>query len=93
MAKELAPIDISKSPDMLRIAEEVQATNSPRILRRDNEDIAVVMPIQRRRRVGDRDPHKAFLSAAGGWKNLIDPEALKRNLEASRGSDRASVEL
>lgn len=78
MAKEFAPIDISKSPDMLRIAEEVRATHSPRILRRDNEDIAVVMPIQPKRRVGDHDPHKAFLSAAGGWRSLIDPEAEER---------------
>lgn len=93
MAKELASIDISKSPDVLRIAEEVRATNIPRILRRDNEDIAVVMPIHPRRRVGHHDPHRAFLSAAGGWKNLVDADALKRDLKASRGSDRASVEL
>lgn len=93
MAKELLPIDISKFPEMLRIAEEVKATNSPRILRRENEDIAVVMPIHPRERVGHGDRYHSFLSAAGGWRNLVDPDALKRALAASRSSDRPAVEL
>ena len=93
MAKDLASIDISKSPDMLRIAEEVRTTNIPRVLRRNDEDIAIVMPIHPPRRARHRDPHQALLSAAGGWRNLIDPETLKRELKASRGSDRPSVDL
>src|SRR4051812_32967747 len=45
MAKELAPIDISHVPELLRVAEDVRATNTPRVLRRNDEDIAMVVPL------------------------------------------------
>jgi hypothetical protein len=45
MNRNLAPIDISSQPDIRRLAEEVQATKTPRVLQRDNESIAVVMPL------------------------------------------------
>jgi hypothetical protein len=48
MAKELTSIDISNVPDLLRVAEDVRATNTPRVLRRNNEDIALVVPIAAR---------------------------------------------
>jgi hypothetical protein len=46
MAKELKRIDISSIPELLSIAHEVQSTNEPRILRQDNEDVALLTPIQ-----------------------------------------------
>jgi hypothetical protein len=45
MSSNLTPIDISNQPDILRLAEEVQATRTPRVLKRDSESIAVVMPL------------------------------------------------
>lgn len=45
MASEYAPIDISHTPELLKLAEEVQKTNRPRVLRRADEDIAVITPI------------------------------------------------
>jgi hypothetical protein len=45
MNRNLVPVDISRQPDMLRLAEEVQATQTPRVLKRDNESLAVVMPL------------------------------------------------
>jgi hypothetical protein len=63
MARELKRIDITNVPELLRIAEEVQASQEPRVLRRDSEDLAVVRPIKpSRRRVppgratGAKDP-------------------------------------
>lgn len=44
MTEELKPIDISNMPELLRLAEEVHDTGEPRVLRRDSEDLVVVMP-------------------------------------------------
>jgi len=44
MARELKHIDISDKPDLARIAEEVRATQEPRALCRNGEDIALVVP-------------------------------------------------
>lgn len=40
------PIDISKFPDLLRIAEEVQTTKTARTLKRDSESIALLTPVE-----------------------------------------------
>lgn len=47
MAKELKTFDVSNAPDVRKLAEEVQATQEPQILRRDKEDLAIVSPIRR----------------------------------------------
>jgi hypothetical protein len=45
MAKEPKRIDISRIPELLSIAQEVRATNEPRILQQENEDVAMLTPI------------------------------------------------
>ena len=47
MAHELEPFDISDTSDFLRLAEEVHRTRTPRLVRRDNEDLVVVSPAPR----------------------------------------------
>lgn len=90
------PIDITRIPEMLRIAEEVRARNQSCVLRWDEGDEVVIMPAVAKRRA-KRTPIKAdygvFLSAAGSWKGLIDAKAFKEQIKASRNSDRASVNL
>ena len=54
MARELKRIDITDVPDLLRIAEEVRTTQEPRVLRRDSEDVAILVPVQPARRRGAR---------------------------------------
>ena len=49
MAHEMVPIDIASSPDLRRLAEEVAASRIPRVLRREDEDMAVVVPVARKR--------------------------------------------
>lgn len=44
MAHELTPIDVSTLPELARLADEVQRTRTPRVLRRDDQDLAIVMP-------------------------------------------------
>lgn len=44
MASELTPIDISHLPELAQLAEDVQRTRTPRLLRRGDEDVAVLTP-------------------------------------------------
>ena len=44
MAKDLQPIDITHAPEILRLVEEVARSGVPRVLRRDDQDVAVISP-------------------------------------------------
>ncbi len=99
MAKDFTAVDISNAPDLLRLAEEVHRTGQPRLLRRDNEDLAVLTPIaiplkprsKRKKTAADRE---AFLSSAGGWTGNVEVDAfLKENYESRDRSSRPPVEL
>ncbi len=50
MAKELKPIDISDSPELLRLAEEVKRSRGPRVLVREAEELVEVRPVRVRRK-------------------------------------------
>jgi hypothetical protein len=55
MASERTPLDISTIPELAHLATEVQRTNTPRLLRQGQEDLAVLMPLPaapRRRKTG-----------------------------------------
>lgn len=45
MSSAVPPIDIGTTPELARLAEEVRASMQPRMLQRDGETIAVVMPV------------------------------------------------
>ncbi len=49
MAKELKSLDITDTPELLRLAEEVQATGKPQVLVRESEELAVLMPVPKKR--------------------------------------------
>ncbi len=82
MQREQKHIDISNVPELIRIVEEMLATRQPRILSRDDEDVAVLMPVAASAPEGPTQQEKseadyeAFLSAAGSWNGLIDPDEL-----------------
>ena len=98
MAREFKAIDISNTPDLLKLAEEVQASEIPYLLRRDGEDVAVLMPARRahRRRVARSKSEAdmaAFWSSFGGWKD-VDTDRLSNDIyESRRISTRPPVEL
>ena len=84
MRQELKHIDISNVPELLSIVEEVRTTREPYILRRDNEDMAVLIPVtstpsRRAKRTKSKADYEAFRSAAGGWKDM-DTDALIANI-------------
>ena len=81
------PIDITNMPELVRITEEVEATKTPRELVRENKTVAVIMPAKkgppRKKREKTKADYEAFLSAAGGWKE-IDTDKLIADIYASR---------
>jgi len=48
MSTNTTPIDISNSPELLCLAEEVEVTKKPRLLKRDNTPIAVLSPVKKK---------------------------------------------
>ena len=96
MANELAPIDISSMPDLARLADEVRSTKKPRVLRRNNEDIALLVPAtpatRRRTKTVSPADDVAFLASAGSWKD-VDTDALLTDIYESRRSSRPPVDL
>ncbi|TAK26367.1 MAG: hypothetical protein EPO26_00085 [Chloroflexota bacterium] len=76
-------INVRDVPDLERVADEVRRTGRPRVLRRDSEKLAIVMPVH------DHDtptilddPHRiwsgydpdrvraAFAATMGSWRDL-----------------------
>lgn len=99
MAHARAAIDISDMPDLVRLAEEVRASNKARVLRRAGEDVAIIVPVARagakrsRRHTPSAADREAFLASAGSWKGLVDAETLKKDIKEARGSDREFPDL
>ena len=95
MAGTHEAFDISDMPDLIRIVEAMRSSRQPQVLRRDDEDVALLVPLPARgkgHRVTAAD-HDAVLAAAGSWKDLIDAEELKEQLAAERGSHRPAASL
>jgi hypothetical protein len=90
MAHEYPVIDLNNSnvPDLADVAEEVHRTRQPRVIRRADEELAVIAPVRKK---AARSPFKkksqadidAFLSAAGSWKD-VDIDKLKADIAESR---------
>jgi hypothetical protein len=96
MATEVKAIDVSNVPELLKLAEEVRTSGEPRLLRRDGEDLAILRPARKRgsKRTKKLSDHEAFLSSAGGWKGLLDPDKFLADIyERRRHTTRTPVEL
>jgi hypothetical protein len=88
MTTDPRPIDISNMPDLVRIAEEVEATKKPLKLTRDRKTVAILMPVAtaetpRKKRAKTKADYEAFRAAFGSWKD-VDTEALLKNIHADR---------
>jgi hypothetical protein len=74
MAEHPKSIDISDIPEILHLAEEVRRAGEPRVLQRDGEDLAMVVPLSGSTSSPFKKPTTAdltaFRAAAGGWADL-----------------------
>jgi len=86
MAQQPTPVDVSDLPDLLRLAEEVRATRRPRVLRRGDEDLAVLMPLasQTRAAADALDALEARIWADVGLRSPDDPWASYDPARAAR---------
>jgi hypothetical protein len=78
MSSNLTPIDISNMPDLLDLVEEVEATKTPRALKRDDKVVAVLSPVVQKEKDAPRPVNAAWqksLAAIGSWSDL-DPDKL-----------------
>jgi len=90
---QLTPIDITNMPDLVRIAEEVDATRKPRVLKRDNTPIAVLTPVTKKQ--SSRATSKAIketLALAGAWRDLPSDQ-MEEELDRIRHSSKPTPPL
>ncbi len=97
MARELRSIDITNTPDILRLANEVAKTGLPHVLKLDNKDVAVITPVSPtskspRKKARTREDYEAFLSSFGSWADF-DVDKFHKDREESRKLNRPPVEL
>jgi hypothetical protein len=89
MTELIKTIDVDDSLELRHVAEEVQRSHAARVLRRDGENLATIVPMPaktgRRRRPKTKADYEAFRAAAGGWKDL-DTDKLVDNIYESRGT-------
>ena len=90
MAHEYPAIDLNTGdvPDIAELAEEVHRTKQPRVIRRADEDLAVIVPVKKatkRRALPKKSPEdmEAFWSSFGSWKD-VDTEQLNAANAQSR---------
>ena len=82
MAHEVESLDVSRSPEMLRLAEEVARTGVPRVLERNGEALAIVRPTAspRRSRTGRRTAPNAWLAGLVGIGESTDHANVSGNV-------------
>jgi hypothetical protein len=96
MAHEYPAIDLNAGdvPDIAELAEEVHRTKQPRVIRRADEDIAVLMPAKKAiRRSPTPSDVRAAWEAFGSWKDEDLETFLHHNEESRRRSSSPLVKL
>ena len=90
-------IDITDTEALARAAEEVGTSRKRAILTRGDKAVAMLVPLRKptpKRRAVSKADYDAFLSAAGGWKGLVDADKLLADIYESRAlSTKPPIEL
>ena len=89
MTRARKSIDVSNSPELLKLAEEVRDSGEPCLLRKGRRQVAVLLPAPggtrvRRGRQRTEADHQAFLASMGSWADLIDVDRFLADIRASR---------
>ena len=96
MSRQIIPIDARNLPDLLKAAEEVNSTKTPRLIKRHGETLAMLMPVgatiqhshaHKRSIWAHYDPMrvKAALHHSAGALQGVDRNELLRDLAEQRG--------
>jgi len=95
LGSEMTPIDIANMPELIRLVEEVRATGESRVLCRDAEEVAMLVPLRKSRtkREKTKADWEAFLSAAGSWRDVDTDRLVKDIYQSRRKSSRPPVNL
>ena len=64
MSSTLTPIDIGNMPELLDLVEEVEATKTPRELKRDDKVVAVLSPVVQKGKANQESTGDALLRLA-----------------------------
>lgn len=85
MSRHFTPVDISNSPELVRLAEEVATTHAPRALMRNNKPLAVLIPATntKKGRAKTQNEYAASLAVIGSWHDL-DTDALIAHIYTAR---------
>jgi antitoxin (DNA-binding transcriptional repressor) of toxin-antitoxin stability system len=78
MSSHVTAIDISNMPELLDLVQEVEATQKPRELRRDNKPVALLTPI-----IENTEKWKKIKPAFGSWSDA-DADTLIANIQRWR---------
>ncbi len=100
MRREDEPVDVTASPELQRLAEEVRRTGKPRLLRREGEALAMIVPLPMKasrpleKRALTTQDVEAFRAAAGTWSD-VDVDRFLTEVYAARDvpDERPPVEL
>ena len=76
MSRHIIPIDASNFPDLLKVAEEVNTTKTPRLIKRNGETLALLIP------TGQKTAHPQKRDI---WTHY-DPEKVRAALHQSKGA-------
>jgi hypothetical protein len=99
MSRHIIPIDASNLPDLLKVAEEVNTTKTPRLIKRNGQTLALLLPAgrgekrknpQQKRTIWTHyDPEKvrAALHQSKGALQGVDRQELLRDLATQRGQE------
>ena len=78
MSNTLTPIDISNIPDLVRLTKEVEVTQTPLELKRENKIVAVLTPVKTAGKQQNKKAIEETLALAGAWKDIPSDDMEER---------------
>lgn len=83
MGREAKRVRANSDSDVARFLDEVHADGEPRIIEKNGEDIAAIVPVDFVASSEAGNSVQRALALAGAWKDL-DTEDLERRIEENR---------
>lgn len=75
MTEDMLTVDISDTPTLVHLVEEVRRTQTPHLLQRDGEDVALLLPVPTHSHHKESSAktladYEAFRQSAGSWQDV-----------------------